>query len=100
MLNSDDNIPKLIAQYHHESAQAVILINAANNYTLASPSLHGDAQLDIPVIVITSLDGEILLSIINDYPPGEVLAQIVPKDSGFLLAQSPSIRRRRITSKM
>ena len=100
VLNSDDDIPKLIGQYHHESAQAVILINTANNYTLASSSLHGDAQMDIPVIVITLFDGEVLLSVINDYPPGEVLAQIVPKDSGFLLAQSPSVRRRRLTSKM
>ena len=93
MLKSDDDIPKLVAQYHHESAQAVILINTANNYSLASPSLHGDAQMDIPVIVITFPDGEILLSIINDCPPGEVLAQIVPQ-------QSPSMHRRRITSKM
>ena len=94
MLKSEDDIPKLIAQYHHESAQAVILINTANNYTLASPSLHGDVQMDIPIIVITSLDGERLYSIINDYPTGEVVAQIVPKHSEFLREQSPSMRRK------
>ena len=94
MLDSDDDIPKRIAQYRQESAQAVILINTANNYTLASPSLHGDVQMDIPVIVVTSSDGDILLSIINDCPPGEVVAQIVPKHSGFLREQSPSIRRK------
>ena len=94
VLDSDDDIPKLIAQYRQESAQAVILINTANNYTLASPSLHGDVQMDIPVIVVTSSDGDILLSIINDCPPGEVVAQIVPKHSGFLREQSPSIRRK------
>ena len=94
MLKSEDDIPKLIAQYHHESAQAVILINSANNYTLASPSLRGDVQMDIPVIVITSSDGDILLSVISGCPPGEVLAQIVPKYSGFLREQSPSIRRK------
>ena len=94
VLDSDDDIPKRIAQYRQESAQAVILINTANNYTLASPSLHGDVQMDIPVIVVTSSDGDILLSIINDCPPGEVVAQIVPKHSGFLREQSPSIRRK------
>lgn len=93
MLKSDDDIPKLIAQYHHEFAQAVVLINSANNYTLASPSLREDVQMDIPVIVITFLDGKKILSIINDCPPGEFLAQIVPQ-------QSPSMHRRRITSKM
>ena len=93
MLTPDDNIPELIVQYSKQDAQAVVLINTANNYSLASPSLHGDAQMDIPVIVITFPDGEILLSIINDCPPGEVLAQIVPQ-------QSPSMHRRRITSKM
>ena len=94
VLDPDEDIPKLIAQYHHESAQAVILINTANNYTLASPSLHGDVQMDIPVIVLTSSDGDVLLSIINDCPPEEVVAQIVPKHSGFLREQSPSIRRK------
>ena len=53
--------------------------------------------MNIPVIVITSFDGDILLSVINDYAPGEVLAQIVP---GLLRAQSPSIRRKKIASKM
>jgi len=39
----DDDIPQLIAQYHRDHARAVILVNDADNYTLASPSLHGDA---------------------------------------------------------
>ena len=97
VLKLGDDIPKLIAQYHQESAQAVILINTANNYTLASPFLYGDVRMNIPVIVITSFDGDILLSVINDCAPGEVLAQIVP---GLLRAQSPSIRRKKIASKM
>ena len=97
VLKLGDDIPKLIAQYHQESAQAVILINTVNRYTLASPSLYGDVQMNIPVIVITSSDGERLLSVINDCAPGGVLAQIVP---GLLRVQSPSIRHKKIASKM
>ena len=97
VLKLGDDIPKLIAQYHQESAQAVILINTANSYILASPSLYGDVQMNIPIIVITSFDGERLLSVINDCAPGGVLAQIVP---GLLRVQSPSIQRKKIASKM
>ena len=82
-LAQDDNIPQLIAQYNLEYAQAVILINNADNYTLASPSLCGDEpQVDIPVIVVSSQDGETLLSTLDEYKhPGEVIAQILPVDS-------------------
>ena len=102
VLNLDDNIPKLIAQYKHEYARAVILINNADNYTLTLPSLHGDApQADIPVIVVTSQDGETLMSTLNEFKdPGEVTAQIVSSDSGPL-ARSMSVlgRTKSLTSK-
>ena len=65
VLAQDDDIPQLIAQYRLEYAVAVILINDVDNYALASPSLHSVApQAGIPVIVITSQDGETLLSIL------------------------------------
>ena len=98
----DDDIPQLIAQYHRDHARAVILVNDADNYTLASPSLHGDVpQADIPVIVVTSQDGETLMSTLNEFKdPGEVTAQIVSSDSGPL-ARSMSVlgRTKSLTSK-
>ena len=33
MLTPDDNIPELIVQYSKQDAQAVVLINTANNYS-------------------------------------------------------------------
>ena len=98
----DDDIPQLIAQYHRDHARAVILVNDADNYTLASPSLHGDVpQADIPVIVVTSQYGETLMSTLNEFKnPGEVTAQIVSSDSGPL-ARSMSVlgRKKSLTSK-
>ena len=84
MLTPDDNIPELIVQYSKEHAQAVVLINTANNHTLVSHSLLHDAVCsDIPVLVVTSQDGEELLSILNTYKPGDVLVQVLQKDSEF-----------------
>ena len=84
MLTPDDNIPELIVQYSKQHAQAVVLINTANNYTLVSHSLlHDAACSDIPVVVVTSQDGEKLLSILDAYKPGDVLVQILQKDSEF-----------------
>ena len=102
VLNLDDNIPKLIAQYKHEYARAVILINNADNYTLTLPSLHGDApQADIPVIVVTSQDGETLMSTLNEFKNSrEVIAQIIPRDSiPFTRIASTVGRTRSFTSK-
>ena len=84
VLAQDDDLPRLIAQYHCEHAQAVVVINDADNYTLASLSLLGDApQADIPVIVVSSQDGEALMSTLDECKqPGEVIAQIVPISSG------------------
>jgi len=95
VLVPDDDIPQLIAQYHREHARAVILINNADNYTLASPSLHGDApQVDIPVIVVTSQDGETLMSTLDEYNhPGEVIAQIVSKHSESSTGKTSTLSR-------
>ena len=84
VLTQSDDIPRLIARYHREHAQAVVVINDADNYTLASLSLHGDApHADIPVIVVSSQDGEALMSTLEECKqPGEVIAQIVPISSG------------------
>ena len=94
VLTQNDKIPQLIAQYHREHARAVILINDADNYTLASPFLQGDAQqADIPVIVVTSQDGETLMTTLDEYkhPP---LAHIVPSNSGsFGYMSSPGKTR-------
>lgn len=84
VLTPDDNIPELIIKYSRQHAQAVVLINTANNYTLISHSLLCDAaSSDIPVLVVTSQDGEELLSILNEFKPGDVLVQILRKDSDF-----------------
>jgi len=94
VLVPDDNIPQLVAKYHHEHAQAVILINNADNYSLASPSLCGDApQVDIPVIVVSSQNGETLMSTLDEYrcPP---LAHIVRSNSGSFGCMSPPGRTR------
>ena len=99
VLAQDDDIPQLIAQYRLEYAVAVILINDVDNYALASPSLHSVApQAGIPVIVITSQDGETLLSILNEYKhPGEVIAHIVSNTSGSSLWSTSSCGRQRIS---
>ena len=92
VLDQNDTIPQLIAQYHREHARAVILINDADNYSLASPSLHGDApQVDIPVIVVSSQDGETLMSTLDECkrPP---LAHIVPSNSESFGCISPPDR--------
>ena len=84
VLTPDDNVPELIVNYSQQHAQAVILINTANNYTLISHSLLCDAACsDIPVLVVTSQDGEELLSTLEKFKPGDVLVQILQKDSEF-----------------
>ena len=103
VLVTGDDIPQLIAQYHLEHARAVILINDANNYALASPSLYGgEPQANIPVVVVTSTDGEMLLSTLDEYKhPGEVIAQIVAKDSDSSASKTFSLGRTKahVTSK-
>ena len=79
VLTLDDNVPELIVNYSQQHAQAVVLINTANNYTLIS--LCDAACSDIPVFVVTSQDGEELLSILDKFKPGDVLVQILQKDS-------------------
>ena len=64
VLTPDDNIPELIVQYSKQHVQAVVLVNIANNYSLVSHSLLHDVCSDIPVLVVTSQDGEELLSIL------------------------------------
>ena len=83
VLTPDDNIEELIVQYSKQHAQAVVLVNTANNYTLVSHSLLCDVCSDIPVVVVTSQDGEELLSILDTYNTGDVLVQILNKDSEF-----------------
>lgn len=85
MLHADDDLSQILAQYHHEHAQAVIIINNFNNYTLPLSSL----QVDIPVLVIKSQDGDKLRSILNTYGhQGDILAQIRLNDSELLIEQS------------
>ena len=95
VLAQDDDILQLIAQYHREHARAVVVINNADNYALASPSLLGDApRADIPVVVVSSQDGEALLSTLEEYKqPGEVIAQIVPKDSESSASKTSTLGR-------
>ena len=51
---------------------------------MVSHSLLCDAACsDIPVLVVTSQDGEQLLSILDAYKPGDVFVQILQKDSEF-----------------
>ena len=79
VLTPDDNIPELIVKYSRQHAQAVLLINTANNYTLICDA----ACSDIPVLVVTSQDGEELLLILDKFKPGDILVQILQKDSEF-----------------
>ena len=97
MLRSDGDISHSLAQYHHERARAVILINNANNYTLtlSLPEVH------IPVLVMTSQEGHKLLSILSMYAhPGDVLARIRPNDSESLGELSCSTVHMGMTSKL
>lgn len=97
VLCSNDDISQILAQYHCQHAQAVVLINNANNYTLALSML----QVDIPVLVMTSEDGDKLLSILRTYAhPGDILAQIRPNDSEFLAEHSCSTIQRGMISKL
>ena len=94
VLIPEDNIPELIVQYSRQHAQAVVLVNTANNYSLVSHSLLCDeACSDIPILVVTSQDGEELLSILNTYNTGDVLVQILNKDSEFTTEPSSTAYR-------
>ena len=85
VLHADDDLSQILAQYHREHAEAVIIINNFNNYTLPLSSL----QVDIPVLVVKSQDREKLLSILNTYGhQGDILAQIRLNDSELLIEQS------------
>ena len=103
-LKQGDSIPDIVAKCNPEYAKALILVNTENAYVVSrSFQWDGMDQPPFPVCVLTELDGNKMLDIVQQQETGEIFGRIEPcsvSEADARKAKSPSPEELSLTLEM